>query len=123
MDAAERLRKRYSALLAALEASPDMEPFAHDLRILLDPRTKSERIEAAVREHIGALQHLSSEYITSSLERRIAARLEQTSLESVPSLPAIRGYVGAYLQKDERTPPGLSHSSCGLAHASTIGST
>ena len=121
--AERRLRERFPDLLEALKRSPAMAPYLHDLAVLHDPRGKPERIEAAVREHIGALQHISSGSITSALEGRLAARLQQTSLAAVPSLPAIRKYVGAFLQKDEISPPGISHSSCSLAHASTIGST
>ena len=117
--AEHRLRERFPALLEALQGSPAMRPFAHDLRVLLDPYTKAQRITAAVQQHIGALTHLSSRDITSALERRLARFLEQTSLEAPPSLPAIRSRVRALLNPNEISPSELSRSTFGLVHATT----
>lgn len=113
----------YGAFLEALRASPVMRPYVHALRVLTDPRTKAERIRAAVEENLGALRHLPERSITSALQKRLAWKLRETSLAEVPCDKAIRGYVRAYLKKSGVSPPKVPHRACASVQACTIAST
>jgi hypothetical protein len=84
--------------------------------------TKSERIEAAVQQYVGALTHVSTGLITGALQKRLAARLTKTSLEDVPCDKAIRKVLIA-MQKDGIWPPRIPYGPFELTYASTIRST
>src|SRR5690348_12427682 len=90
MTAKDRLQQHFPQLLAALEASTAMQPFAWDLRCALDPRTHEERIDAAIADHVGAITQLSTRSQTGALRRRLELRLTQTSLEAVPCDAVLR---------------------------------
>jgi len=113
----------YSAFLAAVNGSPAMAPYAWALRVLTDPRTKPERIRAAVWEHIGAFRYLPQREITTPLVGRIAKKLRETSLAAPPCDRAVRKYVRKYLEQNGTSGGDVPHNGCGVLHASTICST
>ena len=122
-DAKARLRQRYGALLAALDASPAMQPFAHELRILLDPRPKQARLDAAIEQYIGRLTVASTRDQTSAFAGRLAAVLPRTSLERVPCDKVLRERLTAYHEKKRNFAAAIPHEGCELTYRSTIAST
>ena len=122
-DAKARLQARYGALLAALGSTlpsmDAMEPFLRDLRILLDPRTHEERIDAAIEEHVGAITQLSTRAQTGALRCRLEQRIEQTSLEAVPCDAVLRARLTAMHEK--RSLRGqVPHEAARVTYRSTI---
>lgn len=105
------------------KASPLMAPYLWALRCALDPRTHEERIAAAVEQHIGAYRHLPPRAITGPLTKRIAAKLEQTSLAKPPCESAVRKCVRKLLESKQRLSVQTVHRGDSLSHASVIAST
>jgi hypothetical protein len=122
-DAKERLQRAFPELLAALEASPAMRPYLHSLRVLLDPRTLQERVDAAIEEHIGRLTALSTRAQTGALAGRLAKVLTLTSLEYVPCDKVLRDRLIAYHATKRNSGAEIPHRQVGGPYASTIGST
>jgi hypothetical protein len=112
----------YGAFLEALK-TPAMAPYAYALRCLTDPRSKAERITAAVEQHIGAFRHLPERAITTALQKRLAWRLRETSLTEPPCDKAIRERVRTILHRSGTSTLETPHTGPGRSQATVIGST
>lgn len=88
------LRQQREAFLGALKHSPGMQPYAHLLRDLVDPRPRAEKIRESV---IGAIRAipltLEIREIVSAVRKRIVRDLFLLPLSEVPCDALIRRYV------------------------------
>lgn len=105
-----QLREQAPAFLDALERSTAMSTFAHLLRSAVDTRPENKRIEAVIRETVGALESLpASHEIVGVVERRIASKLRTFPLSDVPSRPTVCKYLYAMAREKNAKLPVTFH--------------